>query len=248
VPEELVRLQKAISQAGLMSRRAAEELIRAGRVTIDGRVAQLGDRVDPAASKVLVDGVPLPLSPALVTYLTYKPAGVVSTMRDPEGRPTIRDLVPAEPRVVPVGRLDYDSEGLLLMSNDGELIQRVTHPGFGVTKTYVASVLGNMTTATVRKLVAGVDLDDGPARAARARLVQSSGARSLVEVVMEEGRNREVRRLLEAVGHPVERLVRVAIGPLRDRQLQPGKWRLLSPDEVRGLYAAAGGDPDTQSP
>jgi 23S rRNA pseudouridine2605 synthase len=150
--------------------------------------------------------------------------------------------------VVPVGRLDFDSEGLLLMSNDGELIQRVTHPRFGIAKTYTASVRGFVTPATVRKLVRGVELDDGRARALRARLIQANPNRSLVEIIMEEGRNREVRRMLEAVGHPVDRLVRIAIGPIRDRELRPGKWRRLTANEVRSLYAAAGEDPNTQSP
>lgn len=235
-----VRLQKAISNAGLMSRRAAEELISTGRVTIDGRVAILGDRVDADSQRVEVDGVPLPVSPALVTYLLYKPVGVISSVSDPEGRPTVTDLVPSSPRVVPVGRLDYDSEGLLLLSNDGELILRATHPRYGMTKTYVATVAGRTSSATMRNLERGVELEDGLARAKRARVLQSTGPTSLVEIVLVEGRNREVRRMMAAVGHPVDRLVRTSIGPLSDRSLRAGSWRLLRVDEVSELYTAAG--------
>lgn len=236
---ERPRLQKAIANAGLMSRRAAEELIAAGRVRVNGRVAQLGDRVDPATDVVEVDGRRLPVAPGKVTYLLYKPVGVVSTASDPQGRRTVVDLVPPEPRVYPVGRLDADSEGLLLLSNDGELTLRVTHPRYGMTKTYVARVRGKPTRATLRQLEQGVQLDDGPARAVSARPLDSSGGEALVELVMTEGRNREVRRMLEAVGHPVARLVRIAIGPLRDPNLSPGTWRRLDPKEVAQLYGTA---------
>ena len=237
------RLQKAIANAGLMSRRAAEELIAAGRVTIDGRVAILGDRVEVDRHRVEVDGVPLPVSPSLVTYLIYKPIGVVSTASDPEGRPTVIDLVPAEPRVVPVGRLDADSEGLLLLSNDGELVLRVTHPRFGMTKTYVATVAGKPNARLARKLVAGVELEDGVAKARRARLIQATPDQGLIELVMTEGRNREIRRMLASLGHPVQRLVRTAIGPLTERNLGAGEWRRLDTGEVAALYKAAGTQP-----
>jgi 23S rRNA pseudouridine2605 synthase len=237
------RLQKAIANAGLMSRRAAEELIAAGRVTIDGRVAILGDRVEVDRHRVEVDGVPLPVSPSLVTYLIYKPIGVVSTASDPVGRPTVIDLVPAEPRVVPVGRLDADSEGLLLLSNDGELVLRVTHPRFGMTKTYVATVAGKPNARLVRKLVAGVELEDGVAKARRARLIQATPDQGLIELVMTEGRNREIRRMLALLGHPVQRLVRTAIGPLTERNLGAGEWRRLDTGEVAALYKAAGTQP-----
>jgi 23S rRNA pseudouridine2605 synthase len=237
------RLQKAIANAGLMSRRAAEELIAAGRVTIDGRVAILGDRVEVDRHRVEVDGVPLPVSPGLVTYLIYKPPGVVSTASDPEGRPTVVDLVPPEPRVVPVGRLDADSEGLLLLSNDGELVLRVTHPRFGMTKTYVATVAGKPNARVVRRLVAGVELDDGIAKARRAKLIQATPDQGLIELVMTEGRNREIRRMLALLGHPVQRLVRTAIGPLTERNLGAGEWRRLDTQEVAALYKAAGTQP-----
>jgi 23S rRNA pseudouridine2605 synthase len=228
-----------IAAAGLMSRRAAERLIQEGRVTIEGRRAVLGDRVDPSHQRVEVDGVPLPLAPEHVTYLLYKPVGVISTAQDPEGRPTVLDLVPPSPRVVPVGRLDADSEGLLLLSNDGELVQRVTHPRFGITKTYLAEVAGRPGHRALQRLLEGVELEDGPARAERVSLEATLGARSLVEIVLTEGRNREVRRMLAAVGHPVKRLVRTAIGRLTDPHLRPGRWRRLSPAEVADLYRQA---------
>ena len=237
------RLQKAIAHAGLMSRRAAEELIAGGRVTIDGRVAILGDRIEADRQRVEVDGLPLPVSPGLMTYLVYKPVGVISTAADPEGRRTVVDLVPKDPRVVPVGRLDADSEGLLLLSNDGELTLRVTHPRFGMTKTYVATVAGRPNPRVIRKLVTGVELEDGMARARRAKLIQATPDQGMIEVVMEEGRNREVRRMLALLGHPVQRLVRTAIGPLSDRKLGAGEWRRLDPHEVVGLYKAAGAAP-----
>jgi 23S rRNA pseudouridine2605 synthase len=226
-----------------MSRRAAEELIAAGRVTIDGRVAILGDRVEVDHNRVEVDGVPLPVSPGLVTYLIYKPIGVVSTASDPEGRPTVVDLVPTEPRVVPVGRLDADSEGLLLLSNDGELVLRVTHPRFGMTKTYVATVAGKPNGRVIRRLVAGVELDDGVAKARRAKLIQATPDQGLIELVMTEGRNREIRRMLALLGHPVQRLVRTAIGPLTERNLGAGEWRRLDTQEVAARYKAAGTQP-----
>lgn len=219
-----------------MSRRAAEELIREGRVAVDGRTAVLGDRCDPEQSIVTVDGARIPVAPGLVTYLLAKPAGVVSTTDDPQGRPTVVDLLPAEPRVWPVGRLDADSEGLLLVSNDGDLTNHVTHPSHGVTKTYVARVTGNPGRGALRRLTEGIDLDDGPARAVSARRLDVSGNEALIEIVMNEGRNREVRRMCESIGHPVVRLVRTAIGPVTDRSLEPGSWRLLAPSEVADLY------------
>lgn len=193
---------------------------------------------------MLVDGIPLPVAPDLVYFLMYKPPGVVSTADDPQGRDTVVAMLPAEPRVYPVGRLDADSEGLLVVTNDGDLTLRLTHPRFEVAKTYAVLVQGNLTQATARLLVAGVELDDGPAAAVAVRVLDRSEGRSLVEVKMNEGRNREVRRMMGAVGHPVERLVRTGIGPLRDADLKPGRWRLLTTAEVRLLYAAAGAGED----
>jgi 23S rRNA pseudouridine2605 synthase len=164
---------------------------------------------------------------------------VVSTSSDPRGRTTVTDLVPDNTRVYPVGRLDTDSEGLILLTNDGELTELVTHPRHGVTKTYTARVAGHPGKATMRSLMRGVALEDGAARAAAARVVARHGAESLVEIVMTEGRKREVRRMLGAVGNPVQRLVRTAVGPVTDRSLRPGEWRMLTVEEVRALYASA---------
>jgi len=211
-------------------------MIRAGRVTVDGEPAHLGQKVDSATARVEVDGVPLPVNPALVYYLLYKPLGVVSTASDPQGRPTVVELVPRDARVYPVGRLDADTEGLLILTNDGDLAARVTHPRHGVSKTYVARVAGDPGRAALRALTAGVPLDDGPARALRARMVGRQPGEALVELVMGEGRKREVRRILEAVGHPVLALVRTAIGSITDPALQPGTWRELTIDEIRSLY------------
>lgn len=239
---ERVRIQKAIANAGLMSRRAAEEAIAEQRIRVDGVLAELGDRVDVTSQQLTVDGVPIPLAPELETHLVYKPVGVISTADDPHGRPTVVDLVASEGRLYPVGRLDADSEGLILVSNDGELTNRVTHPSFGISKTYMALVKGVPRPREIRRLVEGVDLDDGPAKARSARLIEESGdARALVEVVMVEGRNREVRRMFDAIGHEVERLVRTAIGPITDPGLRPGKSRRLSASEIRELLGSGEG-------
>jgi 23S rRNA pseudouridine2605 synthase len=223
-----------------MSRRAAELLIEEGRVTIDGHTAAVGERVDPERQKVAIDGRPIPVRPGLVTYLLYKPVGVISTADDPQGRPTVVDLVPSSPRVYPVGRLDADSEGLLLLTNDGDLAQLVTHPSHGIDKTYTVLVDGPPD-HLAQRLTEGVELEDGPAVARSARVVDTMGTRTLLEVVMGEGRNREVRRMMEALGRPVTSLVRTQIGPIRDRHLTPGGWRLLDVTEVERLYAAAVG-------
>jgi len=207
---------------------------------VDGTPAHLGQKVDPTTARVLVDGVPLPIRPDLVHYLVYKPIGVVSTADDPHDRPTVVELVPPGTRVYPVGRLDADSEGLLIVTNDGELTEVVTHPRHGVTKTYLARVRGDVGRTAITKLTSGVDLEDGPATAISCRVVDRHAGETLVEVVMGEGRNREVRRMFDAVAHPVLGLVRVAIGPLRDSALAPGEWRALTIDEVRSLYRAAG--------
>lgn len=232
---EGVRLQKLLAQAGLGSRRACEELIAAGRVTVGGQVAELGRRVDPDRDLVAVDGVPVSVEPGLVHYLLNKPRGVVCTASDPQGRPTAVGLVPAEPRVHTVGRLDADSEGLLLVTNDGGLTFRLTHPRFGVEKEYLAEVKGAVRPGEVRQLREGVDLEDGRSAPARVSLVGPTALR----IVIHEGRNRQVRRMCAAVGHPVVRLVRTRIGPVADRSLGPGEWRYLSAAEVRSLEVAA---------
>lgn len=218
-------------------------MIAEGRVTVDGAPAMIGQQVDPETAAIEIDGIPLPVAPDLTYYLAYKPPGVVSTAIDPHGRPTVVELVDDPARVVPVGRLDADSEGLIVLTNDGELTLRLTHPRFGVHKTYVALVAGAVGDDVLRDLAGGVVLDDGPAAAVSARLVDRAEGSSLVEVVMGEGRNRIVRRMFDAVGHPVQRLVRTAIGPLRDQDLAPGASRALTIEEVRLLYAA-GADAD----
>ncbi|MGC8463620.1 MAG: pseudouridine synthase [Acidimicrobiales bacterium] len=229
------RLQKVLARAGIGSRRACEELIAAGRVTVDGVSAGLGRRVDVSIARIEVDGVPVPTAPGLVHYLVNKPAGVVSTASDTHGRPTVVGLVPEEPRVFPVGRLDLDTEGLLVLTNDGVLAHRLTHPSFGVDKEYLAEVEGTPSPGAVRALRQGVELDDGMTAPAQVAVV----APSLLRIVVHEGRNRQVRRMCAAVGHPVRRLVRTRIGPVVDRRLPPGAWRPLAVGEVRALLAAA---------
>jgi len=233
------RLQKVLARAGIGSRRQSEDLIADGRVTVNGVVAVLGRRVDPTRDRIELDGVTVVVRTDLVYYLLNKPAGHVSTTSDPQGRPTVVDLVPSEPRVHPVGRLDADTEGLLLLTNDGELTQLVTHPSHGVAKTYLAVVEGTPTPAEVRALREGIELDDGLTAPARVRVVQDREADAAIELVIHEGRNRQVRRMCEAIGHPVTRLVRTRIGPLADRRLAPGEWRPLQQAEVRALYEAA---------
>jgi 23S rRNA pseudouridine2605 synthase len=233
------RVQKVLARAGFGSRRQAEDLIRAGRVTVDGAVARLGDRVDPATASVRVDGVPVPTAPDLVYYLLHKPPGVVTTAHDPEGRRTVVDLVPPEPRVFPVGRLDYDTAGLLLLTNDGHLAQLLTHPRHGIAKTYLAEVVGAPSRGELRRLREGVALDDGLTAPAKARVVGTNGDAAAVELTIHEGRNRQVRRMLETLGHPVTRLVRTRIGPIHDDRLRSGAWRDLTAAEVRALYEAA---------
>jgi 23S rRNA pseudouridine2605 synthase len=229
------RLQKVLAQAGLGSRRRCEELIERGRVRVNGEVAVLGRRVDPDVDVVEVDGAQIGVRPGLVHLLLNKPTGVITTAEDTHGRPTVVDLVPAEPRVFPVGRLDADSEGLLLLTNDGDLAHRLTHPSFGVPKEYLVEVEGVPSRGALRRLRQGVELDDGITQPAKVAVLGDG----VVRITIHEGRNRQVRRMCDAVGHPVRRLVRTRIGPLADRDLPPGEWRALSQDEVRALERAA---------
>lgn len=238
------RVQKVLARAGLGSRRACDDLVAAGRVTINGELAVPGSRADPAHDRVEVDGVVIGVQPGLVHYLLNKPKGVVTTMADPHGRPTVAGLVPAEPRVFPVGRLDADTEGLLLLTNDGDLAQRVAHPSQGIEKEYLAEIAGRPSAGALRTLRQGVSLEDGVTSPAKVGLVGSpsgvGNARTqLLRITIHEGRNRQVRRMCEAVGHPVRRLVRVRIGSLEDRKLRPGQWRELTQTEVRSLERAA---------
>jgi 23S rRNA pseudouridine2605 synthase len=231
------RLQKVLAQLGVGSRRACEELIAAGRVAVNDEVATLGRRVDPDTDRVTIDGAPVGIRPGLVYYALNKPAGVISTASDPHGRPAVTGLVPGEPRVHPVGRLDADSEGLLLLTNDGELTYRLTHPRFGVEKEYLVAVDGTLKRGALRQLRQGVALDDGRTAPARVAQVGEQGLR----ITIHEGRNRQVRRMCDAVGHPVRRLVRTRIGPVRIGKLGPGEWRELTTAEVRALERESGG-------
>ena len=208
-------------------------------MTVDGEPASLGDKIDPTTAVVAVDGVRLPLDPDTRTWLLYKPTGVVSTMEDPHGRPVVTDLVPPEPVTKPVGRLDLHSEGLMLLTNDGDLALRVTHPRYGIEKVYQARTLEQATTKHLQSLMDGVELDDGRARATRARIVSSYAGKSIIELTMTEGRKREVRRMLETVGLTVDRLVRVSIAGITDRTLTPGAYRALTIDEIRSIYKLA---------
>jgi 23S rRNA pseudouridine2605 synthase len=232
--ESRERLQKVLARSGVASRRVSEDLISAGRVTINGKVATLGDKAKEL-DRIELDGVPVLRDPNLVHYLLHKPRTVVSTASDPEGRETVVDLVSSEARIFPVGRLDADSEGLIILTNDGDLTQRLTHPSFGVPKEYLAHVQGVPTPAAIRRLREGIKLEDGVTSPAEVSMPQDG----LLRLVIHEGRNRQVRRMCEAVGHPVLRLVRVRIGPITDSSLSAGEWRSMTRDEVRSLYEEA---------
>jgi 23S rRNA pseudouridine2605 synthase len=233
------RLQKVLSARGWGSRRVCEDIISAGRVTVNGEVAVLGRRVEPEVDLVEVDGVPIGVKAGLKYFLLNKPVGVVTTASDPQGRPTVVDIVPDDPRVYPVGRLDVATEGLLLLTNDGELAHRLAHPSHGVEKEYLAEVEGHVSGGGLRRLRDGVELDDG--MTAPAKVSQPSPG--LLRITIHEGRNRQVRRMCEAIGHPVTRLVRVRIGPLRDAQLKPGEWRELEQRELTALVESVAGAP-----
>ena len=237
-----IRLQKVLAEAGVGSRRACEQLIDQGRVEVDGKVVRTqGLRVDPQQAEIRVDGLRVVTARDLVHLALNKPKGVVSTMSDPEGRPSLGEYVAdRRERLFHVGRLDADSEGLLLLTNDGELAHRVAHPSFGVAKTYLAEVAGPLPRDVGRRLREGVELDDGPASVDSFRVVGNAAGRVMVEVVLHEGRKHLVRRLLTAVGHPVQRLVRLRIGPVTLGDLRPGRTRALTRAEVGELYQAVG--------
>ncbi len=237
-----VRLQKVLAGAGLGSRRACEELIASGRVSVDGQVVrELGVRVDPVRAVVHVDGLRLQLDPTLVTVALHKPVGVVSTMHDPHGRPTLEAYVAdRSERLFHVGRLDAETSGLLLLTNDGELAHRLMHPSYEVPKRYVATVEGRVERGLGRRLKEGVQLADGPVRVTELVVREQSPSSSIVELVVHEGRNHIVRRLLAEVGHPVTRLVRTQVGPVRLGQLRVGKTRVVEGAELGALMAAVG--------
>jgi pseudouridine synthase len=231
------RLQKWIASAGVASRRAAEQLIRDGRVSVNGKVVrELGTRIDPRRDRVSVDGRKLGARARLRHYLLHKPRGVVSSARDERERRTVVDLVESDERLFPVGRLDVQSEGLILLTNDGALAQALMHPSFEVPRIYRVSIDGAIAADTLAKLAAGVVLDDGErTRPCEVRLLAREAERSKLEICLAEGRRRQIRRMLEAVGHRVRRLVRVQFGPLKLGSLRPGEWRQLRPNERSAL-------------
>ena len=236
-PEGPQRLQKILAAAGVASRRASEELIAAGRVTVNGERAELGDRADPTTAEIHVDGERVVTDKSRVYLAINKPRGVVSTMDDERGRAALADFLPQSTRrVYHVGRLDADSEGLLLLTNDGDLAHKLMHPSYGVHKTYLCHVQGPVPRGLGRQLRDGVELEDGPASADSFRIVDSEGRNVLVEIVVHEGRKHIVRRMLEEVGHPVSRLIRVAIGPVKLGDLRAGRTRRLTPAEVAALF------------
>ena len=238
MPEE--RLQRTLARAGFGSRRACEDLIREGRVTVNGQVALLGDRADPSREVVEVDGRRVSVDPGLRYFALHKPTGVTTTLGDPHAETDLNAYLPEDVRVFPVGRLDRETEGLLLLTNDGELADRLLHPRHGVEKEYLAEVEGTPTKQQIARLRRGVELEDGPARAVAARSVARSGGKGAIRLVMAEGRKREVRRMLATVGLPVRRLIRLRVGPVKLGRLRPGQRRALTSPEVRALYRAAG--------
>lgn len=240
--EGQVRLQKFLARAGVASRRASEKLIEAGRISVNGQVVtELGTKVDPEADEVRLDGAPVRKAAEAVTLMLNKPAGYLTSMKDPQGRPCVAQLVPLDefPALYPLGRLDYDTTGLLLFSTDGELGNAVLHPSRHVDKTYRALVKGKPSEAALDRLRSGVVLDDGPTQPAEVRLAGRKGKNAYVEIIIHEGRKRQVKRMCEAIGHPVLQLHRASFGPLELGDLPEGKYRVLSEQEVAALERAS---------
>lgn len=226
--EQEEKLQKVLARMGIASRRVVEEYILDERVQVNGEIAHIGQRVNITEDEILFDGTPIRVKPDLVYYLLHKPVGVISTAKDPQGRETVIDLLPTEPRVFPVGRLDKESEGLLIVTNDGDLTYRLTHPSHGVEKEYLAAVEGRVSRGNLRKLREGIELEDGMTAPAKVSQVDDG----VVKIIIHEGKNRQVRRMFQMIGHPVKRLVRTRIGNLVDHKLQSGQWRLLDALEL----------------
>lgn len=240
--EGQVRLQKFLARAGVASRRASEKLIEAGRISVNGQVVtELGTKVDPEADEVRLDGAPVRKAAEAVTLMLNKPAGYLTSMKDPQGRPCVAQLVPLDefPALYPLGRLDYDTTGLLLFSTDGELGNAVLHPSHHVDKTYRALVKGKPSEAALDRLRSGVVLDDGPTQPAEVRLAGRKGKNAYVEIIIHEGRKRQVKRMCEAIGHPVLQLHRASFGPLELGDLPEGKYRVLSEQEVAAFERAS---------
>ena len=235
-PTEGLRLQKALAQAGVASRRASEEMIAEGRVEVNGRVVtEQGTRVDPENDVIRVDGSRIPPPRRHMYLVLNKPRGVVSTMDDPQGRPNLEQYVPRHQRLFHVGRLDTETEGLLILTNDGEFANQLSHPSHEVPKTYLVEVEGLLDNKTLRRLEKGVTLEDGHIKADKVKLVHRAASRSLVQITLHSGRNRIVRRMMDSVGHPVRQLARISIGPVRLGQLQVGETRELTREELGEL-------------
>jgi 23S rRNA pseudouridine2605 synthase len=237
------RLQKILSQAGVASRRASEQLMLDGRVTVNGRtVSELGTKANPATDDIRVDGRRIRVPERRLYYLLNKPRGYVTTRSDPQNRPTVLDLVNVRDYVYPVGRLDFDSEGLLLLTNDGDLAAHLTHPSHGVTRVYEARVLGVPDAHDLQRLARGIVLEGRRTEPAHVELLpgKRDDEHATLRITIHEGRNRQVRNMCEAIGHPVDRLRRIAIGPLRDDRLKPGQWRELTAEEVARLRRSPG--------
>jgi 23S rRNA pseudouridine2605 synthase len=235
------RLQKVLAAAGVGSRRACEDLIFRRRVTVNGKVAKLGDKADAATDEIRVDGQRVVTDTKLVYIAMNKPRGVVSSLDDEKGRTELADFLGQfSQRLYNVGRLDADSEGLLLVTNDGELTNKLTHPSYGVPKTYLAEVAGPLPRTVGRRLQTGVELEDGPAKVDSFKLIDAVGKTAQIEITLHEGRKHIVRRMMDEVGHPVSRLIRTAVGPIRLGDMRPGGFRRLSNAEVSALFKAVG--------
>ena len=240
-PSDGVRLQKALAQAGVASRRASEELIAAGRVEVNGKVVtEQGMRVDPERDTIRVDGSRIPPPRRHLYLVLNKPRGVVSTLDDPDGRPTLEQYVPRRQRLFHVGRLDTDTEGLLILTNDGDFANKLAHPSHEVPKTYLVEVEGLLDNKTLRRLEKGLTLEDGPIKPDKVKLVTRAESRSMVQITLHSGRNRIVRRMFDSVGHPVRRLSRISIGPVRLGQLAVGETRELTREELGALLDVVG--------
>ena len=237
---EGIRLQKVLAAAGIASRRASEILIDEGRVEVNGKVVtEQGMRVNPETDHIRVDGSRIPPPRRHMYLVLNKPRGVVSTMDDPEGRPTLSDYLPrTKERLFHVGRLDTETEGLIILTNDGEFAHRLAHPSYEVPKTYHVQAAGVMDNRTLKRLEKGVTLEDGPVKPDKVKLISRSQSKTLLEITLHEGRNRVVRRMMDAVGFPVKELVRVSFGPIRLERLQPGVTRRVKGDELKALYDA----------
>lgn len=236
-----MRLQKYLAQAGVASRRAAEEIIRQGRVTVNGSKAELGSSVDPAKDAVQLDGKPVRLTEKKLYIALYKPRDCVTTASDPQGRKTVFDFLPGlDIRVFPVGRLDYDAEGLLLLTNDGELANRLLHPRYGVSKVYEVKVKGHPDKNALDRLRSGIDLEEGRTAPAGAEVIRSLPTSTWLRIVLHQGWNRQIKRMGESVGHPVLKIKRIAYGPVRLGTLKPAAYRFLTPEEIRRIYDEAG--------